>query len=131
VLQVRTKLSRDCADKLISRILRVHADVAVGVLVSLYPWAGLADVVGFSMQPLDASRAESVVSIRHSVTNSSVLQGHTGLYCCSGLMLYQRPFKGYRDALQELSSRLEVDIKTASNRSHASAHHFRSASRPP
>ncbi len=43
--KVRTKLSREVAEKMISHVLRLHADAAVGVLLSLHPWAGLSDVV--------------------------------------------------------------------------------------
>ncbi len=42
---VRTKIAREAAKRIVGQILRAHADAAVGVLVSLYPWSGLADVV--------------------------------------------------------------------------------------
>jgi hypothetical protein len=43
--QVRTKSVRETAMKMISNVLRSHADASLGVLLSLYPWSGLSDVV--------------------------------------------------------------------------------------
>ena len=42
---VRTKFARESAKDMIGKILRAHADAAVGAMLSLYPWGGLADVV--------------------------------------------------------------------------------------
>jgi hypothetical protein len=43
--QVRAKSVREAAMKMISDVLRTHADAALAVLLSLYPWSGLSDVV--------------------------------------------------------------------------------------
>ncbi len=47
---VRTKIAREAAKRIIGQTLRAHADAAVGVLLSLYPWSGLADVVSLLAQ---------------------------------------------------------------------------------
>ena len=119
---VRTKIAREVAKRIVGEALRAHADAAVGVLLSLYPWSRLADVVSlrdqvcFALKPFQYIPIFRIVAYCFAEFCSEFKQGHTELYCCNGLTLCQRPFKGYRDALQEIDSRLEVDIKTARNR---------------
>jgi hypothetical protein len=120
---VRTKIAREVAKRIVGEALRAHADAAVGVLLSLYPWSRLADVVSLPDQVCFALKSIQYIPIFSNrcllpcrIFGSEFKQGHTELYCCNGLTLCQRPFKGYRDALQEIGSRLEVDIKTARNR---------------
>ena len=48
-----------------SQVLRAHADVAVGELLALYPWASLADVVGllyFHAATFDARHVQCGIS---------------------------------------------------------------------
>ena len=62
---VRTKFARETAQKLMSQVLRAHADVAVGELLALYPWASLADVVGllyFHAATFDARHVQCGIS---------------------------------------------------------------------
>jgi hypothetical protein len=66
---------------MIGRVLRLHADVAVGVLVSLYPWSDLADVV--SVLLCNQSRVTHLkpanVTIFHCLTRSFA-QIHPGTH---------------------------------------------------
>jgi hypothetical protein len=47
---VRTKIAREVAKRIVGEALRAHADAAVGVLLSLYPWSRLDDVVSLPDQ---------------------------------------------------------------------------------